>query len=161
MAPGDSANADKIWFSEESTALVGETTQKFVTGRLLNWSLLDQMPQVVIVVGAAYEADVDKALALIGEAAQEHEHEHVLDDPAPVLSFEGFGAHSLTLILRAFEHRLMLPTADTPILSRGALLVHRAARASRAPVGRCRAFCRSRRCRSPRSGAYRPGSDIR
>ena len=40
------------------------------------------------------------------EAAEEHEH--VLDDPAPILSFEGFGDNSLTLILRAYLelHRL-------------------------------------------------------
>ena len=74
--------------------------KEFITGRLLNWSLSDQMTRVVIVVGVAYEADVDQALELMREAAEEHEH--VLDDPAPVLSFEGFGDSSLTLILRAF-----------------------------------------------------------
>jgi potassium efflux system protein len=58
------------------------------------------MLRVVIVVGVAYEADVDKALELMREAAEENEH--VLDDPAPILSFEGFGESSLTLILRAF-----------------------------------------------------------
>jgi hypothetical protein len=74
--------------------------KEFVTGRLLNWSLSDQMTRVVVVVGVAYGSDVDKALALMREAAEEHEH--VLDDPAPVLSFEGFGDNSLTLILRAY-----------------------------------------------------------
>jgi potassium efflux system protein len=74
--------------------------KEFVTGRLLNWSLSDQMTRVVVVVGVAYGSDVDKALALMREAAQEHEH--VLDDPAPILSFEGFGDNSLTLILRAY-----------------------------------------------------------
>jgi potassium efflux system protein len=82
--------------------------KEFVTGRLLNWSLSDQMTRVVIVVGVAYGSDVDKALALMREAAEEHEH--VLDDPAPVLSFEGFGDNSLTLILRAYlssiDHRI-------------------------------------------------------
>jgi potassium efflux system protein len=74
--------------------------KEFVTGRLLNWSLSDQVTRVVIVVGVAYGSDVDKALALMREAAEEHEH--VLDDPPPVLSFEGFGDNSLTLILRAY-----------------------------------------------------------
>jgi potassium efflux system protein len=82
--------------------------KEFVTGRLLNWSLSDQMTRVVVVVGLAYGSDVDKALALMREAA--HEHEHVLDDPAPILSFEGFGDNSLTLILRAYlssiDHRI-------------------------------------------------------
>jgi potassium efflux system protein len=74
--------------------------KEFVTGRLLNWSLSDKMTRVVIVVGVAYGSDVERALSLMREAAQEHEH--VLDDPAPVLSFEGFGDNSLTLILRAY-----------------------------------------------------------
>ena len=58
------------------------------------------MTRVVVVAGVAYGSDVDKALALMREAAEEHEH--VLDDPAPILSFEGFGDNSLTLILRAY-----------------------------------------------------------
>jgi potassium-dependent mechanosensitive channel len=48
----------------------------------------------------AYGTDVDRALDLMREAAEEHER--VLDDPKPILSFEGFGDNSLTLILRAF-----------------------------------------------------------
>ena len=77
--------------------------KEFITGRLLNWSLSDQMTRVVIVAGVAYGSDVDKAMALMREAAQEHEH--VLDDPAPILSFEGFGDNSLTLLLRAYIER--------------------------------------------------------
>ncbi|QQO52510.1 MAG: mechanosensitive ion channel [Thiohalocapsa sp. PB-PSB1] len=74
--------------------------KEFVTGRLLNWSLSDKMTRVVVVAGVAYGSDVDRALSLMREAAQEHEY--VLDDPAPILSFEGFGDNSLTLILRAY-----------------------------------------------------------
>jgi potassium efflux system protein len=43
---------------------------------------------------------VDKAHELMREAAEENEN--VLDDPKPVVSFEGFGDNSLTLLLRAF-----------------------------------------------------------
>jgi potassium efflux system protein len=74
--------------------------KEFITGRLLNWSLSDQMTRVAITVGVAYGTDVDRALDLMREAAEEHER--VLDDPKPILSFEGFGDNSLTLILRAF-----------------------------------------------------------
>jgi potassium efflux system protein len=74
--------------------------KEFVTGRLLNWSLSDRTTRIVIVVGVAYGSDVEKALTLMREAAEEHEQ--VLDEPAPVLSFEGFGDNSLTLILRAY-----------------------------------------------------------
>ena len=74
--------------------------KEFITGRLLNWSLSDQMIRVAITVGVAYGTDVDRALDLMREAAEEHER--VLDDPKPILSFEGFGDNSLTLILRVF-----------------------------------------------------------
>ena len=43
------------------------------------------------------------------------ESENVLDDPNPVVSFEGFGADSLTLLLRAYlgtlDHRVPTITA--------------------------------------------------
>ncbi len=84
--------------------------KEFVTGRLLNWSLSDQMTRIVIIVGAAYGSDVDKAHALMREAAEENEY--VLDDPHPVVSFEGFGDNSLTLLLRAYidDLDLRIPT---------------------------------------------------
>jgi potassium efflux system protein len=84
--------------------------KEFVTGRLLNWSLSDQMTRIVIVVGAAYGSDVDKAHELMRAAAEENEN--VLDDPHPVVSFEGFGDNSLTLLLRAYidDLDLRIPT---------------------------------------------------
>lgn len=57
-----------------------------------------------IFVGVACEADVDRAHALMIEAAQENEH--VMDDPSPIVSFEGFGDNSLTLLLRAYIENL-------------------------------------------------------
>jgi len=50
---------------------------------------------------------------LIHEAAKENPH--VLDDPEPVVSFEGFGDNSLTLLLRSYlgnmDNRLATITA--------------------------------------------------
>jgi potassium-dependent mechanosensitive channel len=74
--------------------------KEFITGRLLNWSLSDQVTRVMVTVGVAYGTDVEKAHALMREAAEEHER--VLTDPKPILSFEGFGDNALTLILRVF-----------------------------------------------------------
>ncbi len=74
--------------------------KEFVTGRLLNWSLSDQTVRIMIVVGVAYGSDVDKALALMLEAAKEHER--VLSDPEPTTSFDIFGDNALMLTLRAF-----------------------------------------------------------
>ena len=82
--------------------------KEFITGRLLNWSLSDQVTRIVVIVGVAYEADVDRAHELMIEAAKENEY--VIEDPGPVVSFEGFGDNSLTLLLRAYidklDHRL-------------------------------------------------------
>jgi potassium efflux system protein len=82
--------------------------KEFITGRLLNWSLSDQVTRIMVTVGVAYGSDVEQAHALMREAALEHPR--VLKDPAPTLSFEGFGDNALTLILRAFiddiDHRI-------------------------------------------------------
>lgn len=74
--------------------------KEFINGRLLNWSLSDQVMRVVIPVGVAYGTDVEKAHALMREAAEEHPL--VLKDPKPQLIFEAFGDDALTLVLRAF-----------------------------------------------------------
>jgi len=74
--------------------------KEFITGRLLNWSLSDQVTRIIIPVGIAYGSDVDQAMALISEAAQENSH--VLTDPPPFTGFEVFGDNSLNLNLRCF-----------------------------------------------------------
>jgi potassium efflux system protein len=74
--------------------------KEFITGRLLNWSLSDQVTRIVIPVGVAYGSDVDRAMALVTEAAQENPR--VLQDPLPFTAFEGFGDNTLNLTLRCF-----------------------------------------------------------
>jgi potassium-dependent mechanosensitive channel len=82
--------------------------KEFITGRLLNWTLTDNLNRIVITVGVDYGADVPRALALLEEAAEENPQ--VLDDPAPLITFEGFGDSALTLVLRCYlesvENRL-------------------------------------------------------
>jgi potassium efflux system protein len=74
--------------------------KEFITGRLLNWSLSDQLTRFDIVVGVAYGTNLKKAMELAIEAAQEHPD--VLDDPAPFITFDEFGDNSLQLVLRCF-----------------------------------------------------------
>jgi potassium efflux system protein len=83
--------------------------KEFITGRLLNWSLSDQVTRVAVTVGVAYGSDVDLAHALMREAALEQPQ--VLRDPKPVLSFEAFGDSALSLVLRAFIDDLNQRTA--------------------------------------------------
>ena len=82
--------------------------KEFITTRLLNWSLSDEVIRLLIPVGVAYGSDVMKAMKLAEEAAREHPE--VLKDPAPFVIFEGFGDNALNLSLRAYlpsvENRL-------------------------------------------------------
>jgi len=79
-----------------------------VTERLLNWTLSDQTNRIVVEVGVAYGSDTDKACSLLREVATEHPI--VLDDPPPLMTFEGFGDSTLNLTLRCYlpnlENRL-------------------------------------------------------
>lgn len=74
--------------------------KEFITGRLLNWTLSDPVNRMVINVGVAYGSDTDKALAIMLDAGQKHPE--VLEDPQPVVVFEGFGESSLNLSLRCY-----------------------------------------------------------
>ena len=79
--------------------------KEFVTGRLLNWTLSDNVNRIVINVGLAYGADVQKALELLVRIAEAHPV--VLREPAPQAIFENFGDSTLNLGLRIY-----LPTLE-------------------------------------------------
>ncbi len=72
----------------------------FITGRVLNWTLSDQVSRIVIEVGVAYGSDTAAAKRLLLEIAQEHSQ--VVDEPRPTATFEAFGESSLTIVLRCF-----------------------------------------------------------
>jgi potassium efflux system protein len=74
--------------------------KELITGRLLNWTLSDEMTRLFISVGVAYGSDVDRAMTLIMEAAEQNDR--VLADPEPKVHFEEFADSSLNLTLRAF-----------------------------------------------------------
>ena len=74
--------------------------KEFITGRVLNWTLTDPVNRVVVNVGVAYGADTQKAVEILKRIARNHVH--VLDDPAPEVSLEGFADSSLSFVLRCF-----------------------------------------------------------
>ncbi len=78
--------------------------KEFITGRLLNWSLTDQQNRITISIGIEYGSDTKKALALLAQIAEQQER--LLKDPAPLISFEGFGDNSLTVVLRVYMDSL-------------------------------------------------------
>ncbi len=86
--------------------------KEFVTGKLLNWTLTDRVNRVVINVGVAYQTRTETALALLQQVADTHPL--IMREPAPMVSFEGFGDSSLNLVLRCYlpnlDHRLKVVT---------------------------------------------------
>ncbi|MHC4176968.1 MAG: mechanosensitive ion channel domain-containing protein [Planctomycetota bacterium] len=71
-----------------------------ITSTLLNWTLSAPVNRVVIPVGVAYGSDTEKARQIMLDVAADHPV--VLEDPAPMATFEQFADSSLTLILRAY-----------------------------------------------------------
>jgi potassium efflux system protein len=82
--------------------------KEFITGRLLNWTLSDPVARIVISVGIAYGSDVERALKILLNAA--NQHERVIEEPASLVTFESFGDNSLDIKLRCYigsmDHRL-------------------------------------------------------
>ncbi len=74
--------------------------KNFVTGTLLNWTLSNQINRALIPVGVAYGSDTELALKLLLKTVAGHPN--VLEDPAPIASFVGFGDSTLNLELRAY-----------------------------------------------------------
>ena len=79
--------------------------KEFITGRLLNWTLSNPINRVVIPVGVAYGSDVELALKTLTHVAKKHPD--VMPEPAPLVTFEGFGDSTLNLVLRCY-----LPNLD-------------------------------------------------
>lgn len=71
-----------------------------ITGRLVNWTLSDTTNRVVINVGVAYGSDTDQACDLLRDIC--NEHPLIKDDPAPLVTFEGFGDSTLDLVVRCY-----------------------------------------------------------
>jgi potassium efflux system protein len=84
--------------------------KEFITGQLINWTLSDSTTRIVIPVGLAYGGDVERALEMLLEAAEEHPD--VLSDPAYSVVFDAFGDNALSLKLRCFvaETAYRMPT---------------------------------------------------
>ena len=79
----------------------------FITEKLINWTLSDNITRVVIPVGIAYGSDEEQALRIFKQVMDESPL--ILKDPEPTVFFVGFGESSLDFSLRVFvpgmEHR--------------------------------------------------------
>jgi potassium efflux system protein len=82
--------------------------KEFITGRVLNWTLTDQVNRVIINVGVAYGTNTDRTAKLLLQVAKDHAT--VLKDPPPQVTLESFGDSSLNFRLYCF-----LPNLDNRI----------------------------------------------
>ncbi|NQT88803.1 mechanosensitive ion channel, partial [bacterium] len=74
--------------------------REFITGRLINWTLSDDVIRAQVCVGIAYGSDTAKVRELMIQAALENRR--VLEEPPPLVLFQAFGASSLDFELRVF-----------------------------------------------------------
>jgi len=88
--------------------------REFITGRLVNWSLSDNIVRVVIPVGIAYGSDTEKAERVLLRVAKENRT--ALDEPEPKALFLGFGDSTLN-----FELHVFVPGIESFIAVRHAL----------------------------------------
>ena len=79
--------------------------KEFVTGQVINWTLSDPKLRAVLSVGVAYGSDIQKVEDTLMRIAKEHSN--VLEDPAPMVVFTGFGDSTLD-----FELRVHMPSID-------------------------------------------------
>ncbi|NLE39253.1 MAG: mechanosensitive ion channel [Pirellulaceae bacterium] len=82
--------------------------REFITGRLLNWTLSDQVNRITINVGIAYGSDTQLATEILTRIVREQPL--ILTEPPPRVTFEAFGQSSLDYVVRCFlpdmENRL-------------------------------------------------------
>lgn len=71
-----------------------------ITGRVLNWTLSSKVNRVVINVGVAYGSDARHVRQLLQQILREHDN--IMYDPTPMVTFEQFGDSTLDFVVRAY-----------------------------------------------------------
>jgi potassium efflux system protein len=79
-----------------------------ITGRVTNWTLSDNVNRAEVRVGVAYGTDTRKVCDMLRDICRTNSE--VLNEPAPLITFEEFGDSALTIVLRMYlgslDHRL-------------------------------------------------------
>ncbi len=74
--------------------------KSLITGSLLNWTLNAGLNRIIVRLAVASDTDTEKARRILLAVAADHPL--ILDNPAPMATFEEFGKGSLNLVLYAF-----------------------------------------------------------
>jgi small-conductance mechanosensitive channel len=75
-----------------------------ISERFVNWTLSDRLRRIDIDLGVDYGSEPRQVLQLLTDVATANSS--VLDIPAPLALFRGFGANSLDFQLRAWTENL-------------------------------------------------------
>lgn len=84
--------------------------KEFITGRVLNWTLSNNINRLMINVGVSYHTDIVRARELLLDILTKNTD--LSDDPAPSVTFESLGDSSLDLVGRCF-----LPDLDRRLIT--------------------------------------------
>jgi potassium efflux system protein len=71
-----------------------------IQSEVTNWTLSDRLRRIEVNVGVAYGTDPNKVLRILHKVAEDHPV--VLDNPAPMVLFQGFGESSLDFSFRVW-----------------------------------------------------------
>jgi small-conductance mechanosensitive channel len=71
--------------------------EDFITGKVINWTYTNKRARAEIIVGVAYNSDIEKAQRLILDAA--YDHPRCSRDPQPTCYLQEFAASSINFIL--------------------------------------------------------------
>ncbi len=93
---GIRASVVRTWDGSEVVVPNGQ----LISEQVVNWTLSDKQRRLEVEVGVEYGTDPERVLALLRQVAEEHPD--VLDDPKPLVLFQGFGDSSLNFSLRAW-----------------------------------------------------------
>jgi small-conductance mechanosensitive channel len=74
-----------------------------ISSQVINWTLSDRRRRLTVDIGVKYGTDPERVLRILSEVAAENET--VLDDPEPLIIFQGFGDSSLDFQLRCWIPR--------------------------------------------------------
>ena len=72
--------------------------EHLITEKVTNWSYSNKKVRIRIIIGISYNSDVEKAMALTTQAAQQNKR--VLKIPGPICQIHEFGDNSVNLELR-------------------------------------------------------------
>ncbi|WP_051514438.1 mechanosensitive ion channel domain-containing protein [Nitrincola nitratireducens] len=74
--------------------------KNFITERLINWTLSDNVTRLVLPIGVSYSSDPEQVMEILLRIA--NEHPLTLEDPAPSVYFTRFGDSALSFDLRVY-----------------------------------------------------------